>query len=426
MSFRISMRMRGGISTVLNKGFPKNNIISGAQGYVSIIDANNSDHTIYRKALKPCFSAKSIRKQEAAFRKHINILMQRLWENVQYRKDERNDINCVEGHSVVDIVKWLNFFTFDATGDFVYSESYGCLSEQAYHPWINLILNHLSASSLLIILRFYTPLDQFVNWAIDKCFPTLSAQKEMFMKEAFHKGERRMQNDNSQLFDVISLLQRQDPPLSKTQIQGNATLVSIAGSETTATVLASIFCYMNPGVIAKLTAEIRSIRQQHDLTLSNLEKLPFLTATILEGLRLGNPLPTGLPRVVPPEGAWICGQWVTGGTIVGVSQLAGYHSKNNFLRPEEFLPERLLANGPRKFSHDNRDIFRPFFTGSRSCLGQNVAWAQMRLALGHILWTFDMKSLSTFHWQDQRSYYLWHKEPWWVELSLPSTHNRPM
>jgi cytochrome P450 len=236
---------------------------------------------------------------------------------VQSERNESDFDVRDQGYAVVDVVKWLNFFTFDVTGDLIYSEPFECLNERAYHPWIKLILDHLSGSSLLIAARFYTPLDKVIDWVLVTFFPKLAEEKETFTRQAFEKGIRRLERNSSKLLDITCLLQEQDPPMSTENILGNTTLVSIAGSETTATVLAAIFSYMSVANIDRLTTEIRSIGHGHGhesgLRLSELERLPYLTAVIFEGLRLGNPLPNGVPRVVPPQGAWICGQWVPGG-----------------------------------------------------------------------------------------------------------------
>ncbi|KAK5278970.1 hypothetical protein LTR16_008100, partial [Cryomyces antarcticus] len=46
--------------------------------------------------------------------------------------------------------------------------------------------------------------------------------------------------------------------------------------------------------------------------LRTLERLPYLAAVIKEALRLTSGVTTGLSRVVPPEGAGICGTVVPG------------------------------------------------------------------------------------------------------------------
>lgn len=57
-----------------------------------------------------------------------------------------------------------------------------------------------------------------------------------------------------------------------------------------------------------------------------------------------------------------------------------------FPDPDKFDPERWLAD---------QDIHRldrylvPFSRGSRGCIGQNLAWAEMYITLGHLFYRFD-------------------------------------
>lgn len=65
---------------------------------------------------------------------------------------------------------------------------------------------------------------------------------------------------------------------------------------------------------AKLRDEIRgAFETNEDITIVATARLPYLTAIISEGLRLCPPTPTMLPRLVPRDGAMVCGNWLPGG-----------------------------------------------------------------------------------------------------------------
>ena len=51
----------------------------------------------------------------------------------------------------------------------------------------------------------------------------------------------------------------------------------------------------------------------------DVKDLPYLRACIDEGLRLRPSIESGLPRLVPPEGMRVDGEWLEGGTTVSVS-----------------------------------------------------------------------------------------------------------
>lgn len=65
----------------------------------------------------------------------------------------------------------------------------------------------------------------------------------------------------------------------------------------------------------------------------------------------------------------------------------------NFARPTEFLPERWFretSSTPSEFANDNLQILHPFSLGARNCIGQNLAWMELRLILARVIWNFDI------------------------------------
>lgn len=96
----------------------------------------------------------------------------------------------------------------------------------------------------------------------------------------------------------------------------NSSILVVAGSETTATVLGGVsyFLVTNPDKLTKLTAEVRSaFHQESDITIVSVGKLGYMLACLDEALRLYPPVPIGLPRIVPKGGRLICGHLVPEG-----------------------------------------------------------------------------------------------------------------
>jgi cytochrome P450 len=75
-----------------------------------------------------------------------------------------------------------------------------------------------------------------------------------------------------------------------------------------------------------------------------------------------------------------------------VRTFATNRSKKNFADPDEFVPERWLPKDqqPAKYANDQLSASKPFSVGFHSCLGKPLAWAEMRLAVCRLLWTFDL------------------------------------
>lgn len=83
----------------------------------------------------------------------------------------------------------------------------------------------------------------------------------------------------------------------------------MAGSETTATALSGathLLC-ANPGVLAKLTEEVRSaFSSEQEITLLSVQKLKYMLAVLDESIRMFPPVPSMSPRVVHKGGDVFC------------------------------------------------------------------------------------------------------------------------
>jgi cytochrome P450 len=83
-----------------------------------------------------------------------------------------------------------------------------------------------------------------------------------------------------------------------------------------------------------------------------------------------------------------------------------------FHKPTTFIPERWLefstSNPDSCFFNDYRQAVQPFIIGPRACLGQNLAWAEMRLIMAKLVWSFDFSPVEgrSVRWEDLRTYLL--------------------
>lgn len=120
-----------------------------------------------------------------------------------------------------------------------------------------------------------------------------------------------------------------------------------------------------------------------------------------ESLRLAYGVPGKIPRMVPAEGATLCGQFVPGGTAVSMSCYSFHQNPAWFNDPAEFKPERWAD----KTASDRMDkSFIPFSRGSRNCIGQNLAYAQLYYAFAYLFRNFELEAFETsqqdMEWHD--------------------------
>lgn len=301
-------------------GFRRGKTFYGMLGKNSVFGAGHDDHARIRGAVIPAFRASAIQGYEEKLRAYVDLLMEQLGVLTKNKACGGRFDRVGQDEVVVDIIRWLNFTTFDIIGNFVYGgEPFGCLKRGEFHPWVGLIFVWLEALALAVSIQFYTPLDRVLQWLVPS---SLMKQMEEFDRLGRDRVRKRMLNADDELdtaspSDVLSHLKSRKSRAIMTLAEMEVTLphIIIAGSETVATTLSGTINYLcqNPVVLETLTDEVRSAApHEADLTLANLTQLPYLTAVLKEGLRVISPVPVSFPRIVPAEGAIIADCWVPG------------------------------------------------------------------------------------------------------------------
>jgi cytochrome P450 len=172
----------------------------------------------------------------------------------------------------------------------------------------------------------------------------------------------------------------------------------LAGTDTLSITLVNILYHLSssPSTVQRLRAEIDSVDMP---SLSSLEKLPLLTATIKEGLRLSHGVIGRLPRIAPLGGWTFEGTYVPEGTIISSSAPVVHNDPAIFSDPLEFIPERWMReDGPYNVAMEQHLV--AFSKGQRSCIGMKYFPTSVSLTLvSHMqscisVWTCCCESLS--------------------------------
>lgn len=320
-----------------------------------------------------------------------------------------------------DLVKWFNFMTFDVIGDLMFADSFHSLDGGNYYPWVLSMFEGVRGTAIKRALLQYPILAPFISGfgssaryiAKDTENKRLVSEKAMLRKaQGETPGGRRD-------FMTYMLKKNRDgqPGFSDMEILMNSPLLVTAGSETTSTTLSSLFFHLglakNRGVYEALTKEIRGAFQYRDeIDMKMTARLPYLHA-VIEVLRVYLAAAETPPRVSP--GADLNGAFIPKGTVVTVFQLATFHNPANFADPDSFRPERWLPSShplySPMFANDNRACFRPFSYGTRDCLGKNLAYSEMRVAVARILHQFDYElAPGQEDWVERQSVFIvWEK-----------------
>lgn len=133
----------------------------------------------------------------------------------------------------------------------------------------------------------------------------------------------------------------------------DVTSVSGAGFETSGSVL-RLLCFHvfnSPRILHTLARELKSAGLSHSnaMELKKLEQLPFLTAIIMEGLRLSPGVATRMARIAPDRDLFYKGWRIPAGTPVGMTTILMHTDEKNYPDPYSFQPERWMdASSVRK------------------------------------------------------------------------------
>ena len=260
-----------------------------------------------RKLLSSSFSEKSLRSQYPAVESYAGLLMKRIHDLVTAPDNNGSG-------AVVNMVDWINFYTVDIIGDLAVGESFDCLSNSEYHPWVKTLFNFLQGMVYAAATRFYPAVEWLFMKSLPKSVMELQKQHSQFMNDRI---ERRL-NLKTERPDFITPFLKDNTgyeKMSPEEIKSNFAIILVAGSETTATALCGIVNQLvqprNKHALQELKSEIRnSFSKEGDITIESTRTLPYLDAVINEGLRLCNPVPGGLPRVVPAGGDTFAGHFI--------------------------------------------------------------------------------------------------------------------
>ncbi|KAK9773833.1 putative Cytochrome P450 ClCP1 [Seiridium cardinale] len=362
----------------------------------SIVSAEKEEHSMVRKLLAPSFSDKAMREVEPTVGRYVDSLLRQVTRV------------CDDGKAAVNMRDWYNFTTFDVIGNLAFGEDFGCLEGGDYHPWVASIVLSIRENALALALSsmLSRPIIRLIAKRAGK-------GRRKYNALSHQKLQRRIDRDIGEPDIIGRLIDKKDElNLSFETLRSNSGALTIAGSETTATLLTGVTYLLltRPDCLLKATNEIRSSFQStEEITFTSVNGLTYMLACLNEALRIYPPAPHGLPRVTPTGGATIAGTFVPGNNVVSVPTLAMQRSKRYFRLPDEFHPERFL--GDASFAGDRLDAIQPFSLGPRNCIGKPLAYAEMRLILAKILFSFDLRLADdSKNWIDRNKvYFLWLK-----------------
>ncbi|KZP24238.1 cytochrome P450 [Athelia psychrophila] len=389
----LSVRDAAAVNPMMgSQGLPKGPVWAGrAAGSKlaakSLIQLSGPEHTRRRRAWNRAFNSEALKGYEEIIEKRANQLMQTLGNQV----------------GSTNLAMWISYFTFDFMSDMAFGGGTEMLREGDKDG----IWRALDSATMLSTVMGHSP------WMgkYYKYFP-VGAERKRFRKFAVSRAQLRMKQ-GSMTKDVFHHFLNESGtdahPPSVVEVVSDSGLVIIAGSDTTSTVLSSLFWSImcNPTIYRRLQDEIDSVFPpgENALDPSKHIHMDYLNAVINETLRLLPPVLSGSQRVVERgSGAATFGSNVIPeGTAVFSHFYSVHRDPRSFSPlPDVFWPDRWLPEGERTspFSPTHKGpvnvvldktAFTPFSFGPSNCVGKNLAIQELRMVVCLMLQSFDFR-----------------------------------
>ncbi|KAI9732735.1 MAG: hypothetical protein M1818_007469 [Claussenomyces sp. TS43310] len=183
------------------------------------------------------------------------------------------------------------------------------------------------------------------------------------------------------------------------EIQAECTLLMNAGSNGPSVVLDAAFFYLTryPAVYMRLVEEIRTVFNSVEeiVSGSKMNQCIYLRAVLEEALRLCPPVFGILPRQVMAGGQSIDGVFLPENTVVGTSAYCIHRNLEYFPEPSIFQPERWIVDDATGATEESvqiaRSAFFAFSLGGSSCVGKQIAYQELSIALARVLFQYDFR-----------------------------------
>lgn len=163
---------------------------NGTHHIITAID--NDTHARQRRLLAPAFTERALRDQECLIQGYVDTMICKLRAEID-RDPPR-----------IDILNWMNYTTFDITGDLMFGESFDCLKDTRMHPWISLLFNSIKTVAIVgAAMQF-----PILHVLLEACIPTkVTRQAEEHFNLAAKKVDRRLEANISRPDFISAILQ---------------------------------------------------------------------------------------------------------------------------------------------------------------------------------------------------------------------------
>ncbi|KAF3802730.1 Cytochrome P450 monooxygenase gsfF [Colletotrichum gloeosporioides] len=318
-----------------------------------------------------------------------------------------------------DIGEWLHWYTFDIIGELFYGRAFGFVDEgKDQNDWIKSLDKMIPFVCLMgvapPILRPFVGIGCMLTSAgkeIAKGVKNIGESSARLMKDAYESRLEAPRTDMAQ--QVFSIYEKSGEKFDYRwgDVEQESYGALFAGSDTTAIAFRSLFYHLmhNPEAYRKLEAEVDQAVNEGRLsmppTYKETSQLPYLCACIKEALRIHPGAQLSLPRIVPPQGMTLCGQFIPGGYVVGINAAVLHFDKKVFgADAESFNPDRWMDQSRANYMDK---FMMAFGGGTRTCLGKNIALIELHKLTPQLVWNyrFEFYDQAKTQWHTRNTFF---------------------
>ncbi|KAF9468084.1 cytochrome P450 [Collybia nuda] len=181
------------------------------------------------------------------------------------------------------------------------------------------------------------------------------------------------------------------PENEETVVKNCAGVAYLAGSDTTASVVASFMLAMAhyPDVQSRAQAELKAVVGLSKLpNFTDRPMLPYIDSILSETLRWNPAAPLAVPHRSVEDDVYE-GMYIPAGSVIIGNSWAILHDENAYPEPFAFKPERFLGDNEKQLPPDPA-IVGAFGFGRRICPGRHFAMDAAWIAIASILTCFKI------------------------------------
>ncbi|CAH0003225.1 unnamed protein product [Clonostachys byssicola] len=345
---------------------------------VSLITSRHPhEHARRRKIWDNGLSFKAIRSYEANIAKCTSQLI----NNIEASLDRR-----------IDMSHHFTLYTFDVMGTLAFAKDFKMLELKELHPIFKFL--HESMLSVVIFgyaMWFLTLLKNIPGLALP--MKRLNAWADQQIEDEFRDKPETPNVFSWLLKDYMTL--PNPTPQDRMNLQADATLIVVAGSDTTALTLTCLLFELtsHPDVYRKLQNEVDAhLLDNKELQNDSLIGMEYLQACVDESMRIHPIIPGGVQRHTPPQGLQVGDTFIPGDVIIQVPMHSVHYDKRSFPQADQFIPERWTS---RPDLVVDNSCFTPFLTGKYSCPGKQLALLEIRQVICEIARRYDISFSET-------------------------------